>query len=82
VIHHPVLFFLGRSRLSAGEWKQWGDTHVLGTFIAMAIGIGLSIALAVLSWYLLEAPFLRLKRNFPYRPGPPAGHPEHTNSVP
>lgn len=68
VVHHPLVFFLGRSRLRASDWPQWGDTEVLGTFIVMAIGIGLSIAIALLSWNLLEAPFLRMKRHFPYRP--------------
>lgn len=69
VIHHPLIFFLGRSQFRAAEWPQLGGTEVLGTFTVMAIGIGLSIVLAVLSWNLLEAPFLRLKRRFPYRPG-------------
>jgi peptidoglycan/LPS O-acetylase OafA/YrhL len=67
VIHHPVIIVLGRSRLGGAEWRQWGETEIIGQLLATALGIGLSIALAWLSWHVLEAPFLRLKKRFPYR---------------
>jgi peptidoglycan/LPS O-acetylase OafA/YrhL len=66
VIHHPVIIMLGRSRLAGDEWRRWGETEIVGQIFAAALGIGLSIGLAVASWHVLEAPFLRLKRRFPY----------------
>jgi peptidoglycan/LPS O-acetylase OafA/YrhL len=67
VIHHPVIIMLGRSRLGGAEWRQFGDTEIMGQLLAVTLGIGLSVGLALTSWYLLETPFLRLKSKFPYR---------------
>ena len=69
VLHHPVIIIVGRSRLGGAEWEWIGGTQLLGQIAAMSIGIGLSIVLAVISWHVLEEPFLRLKRRFPYRYG-------------
>ncbi len=66
VFHHPIAIALGGSALGVAAWPR-----VFGSLIPAQIaftvgGTLLSLALAMLSWHLFEAPILRLKRYFEY----------------
>jgi peptidoglycan/LPS O-acetylase OafA/YrhL len=39
---------------------------LLDSVVYMAVAIGLSVGVALLSWHILELPCLRLKQFFPY----------------
>ena len=52
----------------AGEWP-----FALAQIAFWAVSLALSLALAWVSWQVVEAPFLRLKRRFAYAEGPGAG---------
>jgi peptidoglycan/LPS O-acetylase OafA/YrhL len=73
VLHHPLLFL-------KPEWLSYGSLAGWLLFVAGATGV--TVALALLSWYLWEKPFLDLKDRFPYASGaradrstPPAAGP-------
>lgn len=72
VLHHPLVIYLGRSRVAAGEWPTLWGSQMPGQLAVIALGSGLSIAAALVSWKLLESPLLGLKRRFPYTPAPEA----------
>jgi peptidoglycan/LPS O-acetylase OafA/YrhL len=72
VLHHPLVIFLGQSRLAASEWPTLFGSQMPGQVAMILLGSALSIAAALLSWKLLESPLLELKRYFPYAPAPSA----------
>ena len=64
VIHFPLMFLL------LGRWTRiFGTTHltlagVAGRLSFTLVSLCASSALAYLSWYAIEQPFLRMKRFF------------------
>lgn len=82
VIHHPLLVWISWQGLRADYLPPVLGSHLPGALLFGAIGASASVALALVSWYLLEQPFLRLKRWFSYdqrqpipAPGPMPGAP-------
>jgi peptidoglycan/LPS O-acetylase OafA/YrhL len=75
---HPIIVVQGI------EPARWLARHVsptlspLAWMLALVAGLSASLALAAVSWRLLESPCLSLKRRFPYRPASTAALP-HTD---
>ena len=69
VVNQPIAFFPG-----FGKLRDWLTVHLHSRAAAgvlyAAVGIGLSFAVAFLSWHLLEKRMLRLKRHFETAPKP------------
>jgi peptidoglycan/LPS O-acetylase OafA/YrhL len=77
VLHHPLLVWISRHGLRADFLPPILGSHLPGALLFGAVGATASVGLALVSWYLLEQPFLRLKRWFAYdqtRPLPAPGH--------
>jgi peptidoglycan/LPS O-acetylase OafA/YrhL len=71
VFHHPLLWFNPNSLLKV---NFRGIPTVFGSqmpayLLWLAMTIGLTIALALVSWHVWEKQFLKLKRFFPYETG-------------
>ena len=66
MIHFPLMYLL------LDRWKRvLGSTllslaGVPGRLLFTLVSLGTSAGLAYLSWYVIERPFLRLKRFFRY----------------
>ncbi len=64
VLHMPIVIFL-----AVPLAYVFSKTHLQLPFVrvivAIAVGTGLTYIAALISWNLLESPFLRLKRKFP-----------------
>jgi peptidoglycan/LPS O-acetylase OafA/YrhL len=80
VLHHPLLVWISWHGLRADYLPPILGSHLPGALLFGVVGATASVALALVSWYVLEQPFLRLKRWFAYdqtRPlpirGPTAG---------
>jgi peptidoglycan/LPS O-acetylase OafA/YrhL len=43
-----------------------GSSHVPGYVLFTLLALAVSLGISLLSWHLLEQPFLRLKRYVPY----------------
>jgi peptidoglycan/LPS O-acetylase OafA/YrhL len=66
IVHLPLMWYLVNRRFGPLVGRMhWTETDV-GHLLFTAIGIGLSIALAIASWHLIEQPLLRWKKQFPY----------------
>ena len=59
VFHLPLTF------VSAGIWKEWVGASVWWQLLYLPLVIGFSILAALLSWKVIEKPFLSLKSYFP-----------------
>ena len=64
VLHMPIVIFLAvpLAYLFSKIHLQLPFARVI---VAIAVGTGLTYIAALISWNLLESPFLRLKRKFP-----------------
>jgi peptidoglycan/LPS O-acetylase OafA/YrhL len=74
VVHLPIVVSLAVPP-GFGHLALFGYTAMPSTaayFVHLAVAIALSLAVAFASWYLLELPFLRLKRRFA-DPAPASG---------
>ena len=67
VIHVPVIWMLRRSGFQADLFPRLFGSSLPGVVVVSAVGLALSLGLAMLSYRYLESPFLRLKRYLPYR---------------
>jgi peptidoglycan/LPS O-acetylase OafA/YrhL len=68
VFHHPLLWFNPNSWL---KLNFRGIPTVFGSqlpayLLWLAVTIGLTVAVALVSWHVWEKQFLKLKRFFPY----------------
>lgn len=70
VLHQPIYVFFESALPTTRVIEATGSTQ-LGFLIHSSISIALSIGAALVSWNLLEMPFLRLKSLFEYRGGAP-----------
>jgi peptidoglycan/LPS O-acetylase OafA/YrhL len=67
LLHEPVIYLLRRHHIfSVGDYI---DRPLLGLLLNLLVVPAVSLVAAILSWHLLEFPFVRLKRKFPYRTG-------------
>ncbi len=68
VYHHVVIFALRRDAgyTAYGISQRFGVPELIGQLGVFVIAGAVTIAVALLSWYLWESPILRLKRLFPY----------------
>jgi peptidoglycan/LPS O-acetylase OafA/YrhL len=66
LIHLPVALYLRDSVFGPARWPRIGGSLVLGQLLFHLLAGALSLALAWLSWRLLEEPILRLKKHFRY----------------
>ncbi len=64
VIHFPVIFILIRHTDFASEISSWAGFQLAGMFAIASVASVITFALAVLSWRLLETPFLTLRSRF------------------
>jgi peptidoglycan/LPS O-acetylase OafA/YrhL len=67
VVHVPIILFLESAGLRATQFPRLLGSTLPGVAVFCAVGGLLSLAVAAASYHLWEAPFLRLKRFFPYR---------------
>jgi peptidoglycan/LPS O-acetylase OafA/YrhL len=67
VFHHPVIFFMKRRGYTVDLVPELLGSQLPGQLALFAVAGGISTLLALLSWYLWEHPFLKLKRLVPYR---------------
>ena len=64
VFHNPLLWF--RPVFSLAFVPTVFGSQLPAYLLWLAISIGASVAVALVSWHLLEKPFLKMKRFFPY----------------
>lgn len=68
LFHVPMILALEALLYGPGQFHTLLGSALPGQLVFYALSIGLPLAAAWLSWRLFEAPFLSLKRFFPYRP--------------
>jgi len=67
VLQNPVMFFFEETGFRPGTtFPTLGESHLPGSLVQLAAGIGVTTLLALASWHLYEKHFLKLKRLFPY----------------
>jgi peptidoglycan/LPS O-acetylase OafA/YrhL len=66
VVHQPVIMVLRRHGFSASDVPTVAGSQLPGELLFAAVAMGISMAAALLSWKVVESPFLRFKRRFPY----------------
>jgi peptidoglycan/LPS O-acetylase OafA/YrhL len=66
VVHVPIIMFLSEAGFSARMFPRLLGSSLPGVMVFCAVGGMLSLGCAVAIYHLWEAPFLRLKRYFPY----------------
>jgi peptidoglycan/LPS O-acetylase OafA/YrhL len=65
---HPFAISLFREHvLPVDALPVVGGSHLPGNALFVAISFAISIGVALMSWHVIEQPFLRLKRLVPYR---------------
>jgi peptidoglycan/LPS O-acetylase OafA/YrhL len=67
LFHYPVIVLLSKKGLAAWRLAGPGESTIPAQLLVMAVAFGVTLAVSLASWRLLEQPFLRLKRFFPYR---------------
>ncbi len=64
VIHFPVVQLLIRHTDIAQDTSSWAGFQLAGMFAIASVASVITLVLALLSWRLLETPFLRLRSRF------------------
>lgn len=82
VIHHIVIVALTRRGFQTTVLPTLAGSQLPGLVIFSLVAGSISIALALLSWYLWEAQFLKLKRYFAYRSRSAEGNSKQTELSP
>ena len=67
VVHQPIMLAVAESGLTVDAFARLGGSSIPGVLAFGAVTVGLSVAAALITWHLWEAPFLRLKKYLPYR---------------
>jgi peptidoglycan/LPS O-acetylase OafA/YrhL len=67
VVHQPIMLGLADLGLQADAIREVRGSAIPGVLVFAVASVGASVAAALISWHLLEAPFLRLKKYLPYR---------------
>jgi peptidoglycan/LPS O-acetylase OafA/YrhL len=66
VFHHPVVLWMRETPLNVSRLPLILGSRLPAQALYFMTCLGISLGLALLSWHLIEAPFLRLKKRFPY----------------
>lgn len=66
VFHHPLLWF--KPAFSLAFVPTVFGSRLPAYMLWLVVSIGISVAIALVSWHLLEKQFLKLKTFFPYQP--------------
>ncbi len=74
VYHHFISYYLTANRTDL-QLAHWLGTHLAAVALQATLGVSASLAVAYLSYELLEKRFLRLKRLFETAKEPPPRHP-------
>jgi peptidoglycan/LPS O-acetylase OafA/YrhL len=80
VVHVPIILFLMNGGLDAKLFQRVHGSTLPGVAVFFAVVLALSLGIAVLSFHLIEAPMLALKRYLPYR-GSPRPMRDHSSAV-
>ncbi len=64
VFHHLLIFFLRDRGVQVNAFPRMLGSQLPGQALLLLLATTLSLALALLSWQLLEEPLLRLKHLF------------------
>jgi peptidoglycan/LPS O-acetylase OafA/YrhL len=67
VWHHFAIPMLRQYVLPDDKLPMVGSSHVPGYVLFTVIALVVCVGISLLSWHLLEQPFLRLKRYVPYQ---------------
>jgi peptidoglycan/LPS O-acetylase OafA/YrhL len=67
VVHVPVILFLRDGGLGAELFPQVFGSTLPGAAVFAAVAVAISLAIAALSFHMVESPILALKRYLPYR---------------
>jgi peptidoglycan/LPS O-acetylase OafA/YrhL len=83
IFHQPILVLMRDHELSVAILPKAGGSSIPGLMLFSALAFAASMGCAVLSWHLIETPFLRLKRRFGSpQAGQPEGQPDATGIIP
>jgi peptidoglycan/LPS O-acetylase OafA/YrhL len=63
--HSPLLRFLITQRFGGTAVQPVGGSVMAGVVLFSMIGVALSVGVSLVSWHVVERPFLRLKRFWP-----------------
>lgn len=75
IFHQPILVLMRDYGLSIAILPKVGGSSLPGLILFSALAFALTVLCALLSWRLIETPFLRLKRRFSSTGGMPSGEP-------
>jgi peptidoglycan/LPS O-acetylase OafA/YrhL len=64
VFHHPIVILMRRKLFTVPELPVLFGSQLAGQFLFILIGGGVSLLVALASWHLYEAHFLKLKDRF------------------
>jgi peptidoglycan/LPS O-acetylase OafA/YrhL len=67
VWHQLAITWFGQHVLPANRLPVVGGSHLPGNALFVLLAFAVSVAAALVSWHVLEYPFLKLKRLVPYR---------------
>jgi peptidoglycan/LPS O-acetylase OafA/YrhL len=67
VFHHPLAYLIRKSGFRVANLPTFLGSQLPVELLYIAVATGLSLGLALLSWHLYEAQFLKLKALFPYQ---------------
>jgi peptidoglycan/LPS O-acetylase OafA/YrhL len=70
VVHVPIILFLSQAGLEAGLFRGVLGSSLPGVAVFCIVATIATVSCAVVSFHLIEAPFLRLKRLLPQIPHP------------
>jgi peptidoglycan/LPS O-acetylase OafA/YrhL len=66
VFHHLIVFGMRHKGFTIELFPRYMDSQLPGLLLYIIVATAVSLCLALLSWHLYEAQFLKLKRFFPY----------------
>jgi peptidoglycan/LPS O-acetylase OafA/YrhL len=71
VFHHPIIFYVRQHGFRVSNLPAIFGSQLPGQLLYSVVVGGVTVILALLSWYLYESRFLKLKRFFPYQRATP-----------
>lgn len=71
VFHHPIIFYVRQHGFRVSNLRWILGSQLPGQLLYSVVIGGITVILALISWYLYESRFLKLKRFFPYQRATP-----------